>query len=96
MKSDLSLSAVISFISWFLKRFHVVIFVVIVFGSLAAAVLILSSIVQSSTDTSNQDPTRLNTSFDQDTINRIEELRTRDDNQGTAPLPDGRINPFVE
>lgn len=97
MKSEISLQLITRSVSWFFHRFHVVLFVVLVFGSLAGAVLLLSQIVQSSTDTDDQKATSsLSTSFDQETIRRIEELNSQGEDSGDIQLPPGRINPFVE
>lgn len=80
----------------FLHRFHVVVFVVIALGGLAISVFILNTIIISSSDTSQFSSAGTTAEFDQETIKRIEELRTRDQNDNTLTFPQGRINPFVE
>lgn len=80
-----------------LGRYHAVIFVVIAVGGLAVAVMILNNIIQSSTsEAAPQTVAELNASFDQDTIRRIEKLKTSTESTDDLVLPPGRINPFVE
>ncbi len=79
----------------FLTRFNLVIFVVLVVLSLSAAVILLYGIVgQASTASPSSNPNTAN--FDQDTINRIEKLKTSTEPSEPLSLPQGRINPFVE
>lgn len=80
----------------FTRRFHVVIFVVIVLGGVAASVFILNSIVVRSTDASEFSSETSSVSFDKETIKRIEDLKTRDQGGATLDLSKGRTNPFVE
>lgn len=94
---NISLDAITKPLAYFFGRFHAVIFVVLVVGGLAVAVLILSDVVQSSTNTiQTSTDTISGSSFDQATIERIDKLKTSDDNAGELVLPPGRINPFVE
>jgi hypothetical protein len=83
-------------IAAFLRRFHVTLFVLIVFGGLALVVFMLNSVIIRSSDTSGYTPETPNATFDQATIDRIEELQTRDQSGGTLQFPPGRTNPFVE
>lgn len=81
-------------ISKLLYRFHFVIFVVIVVGSMAVAIFMLNQTINRAVDTSQMVhpiPER----FDQETIDRLNELDT-DGTQRDIDLPDGRINPFNE
>jgi hypothetical protein len=80
----------------FLRRFHVVLFVVLVLGGLAISVFILNTIIIASGDTSQFSSEGATQSFDQATIKRIDELKTRDQSGDTLTLPPGRVNPFVE
>ena len=95
---NIDLSKVPAKLSSLLRRFHVVLFVVVVFGSLAVAVLVLSSILQTSTTPSDQldTSTGLSSSFDQTTIDRVGKLRTGSESPANSSLPQGRINPFAE
>jgi hypothetical protein len=80
----------------FIHRFHVVIFVVVALGGLAASVFILNTIIVTSGDTRQFLSQNARSDFDQDTIKKIKELKTRDQNGDTFTLPPGRTNPFVE
>ncbi len=81
----------------FLHRFHVVIFVIVVLGGVAGSVLVLNGIVIRSSDTSGETSTNNTANFNQETIKRIEELKTRDQSAGSSlDLSKGRTNPFVE
>ncbi len=78
----------------FFGRFHLILFTVVVFGSLAVAVLLLNDTITKSGDT-NSTATSANTTFDQSTIDRIKQLKTPDQS-GQLDLPAGRTNPFTE
>lgn len=77
-----------------LHRYHIVIFTFVVLGGIAAVVLILSNTLQASTQPGTS--ASIDTAFDKTTIDRINQLRTRDDATEDMMLPAGRINPFVE
>lgn len=96
MNMNLSLTAVKKSFAAFLRRFHVTLFVLVVFGGLAIVVFMLNSIIVRSTDTSGYTPETPSASFDQETIQRIEDLQTRDQSGNTLQLPSGRTNPFIE
>lgn len=96
MNMNLSFDAIRKSFAAFLRRFHVTLFVLIVFGGLAVVVFMLNGVIVRSTDTSDYTPATPNVNFDQATIDRIEELQTRDQTDSTFVLPPGRTNPFVE
>lgn len=78
-----------------LGRYHIVIFVVVVLGGLAVAVFLLNNTVNSSSeDTTYTSP--LSSSFDQQTIKRVEQLKTTNESSAPLDLSHGRTNPFVE
>ena len=80
-----------------LKRYSVTIFIVLLVSSLATAVLLLNQVVLSSSDTTGVTSNLDSNTFDQDTINRIEQLHTSTEySESDTVLPDGRINPFAE
>lgn len=79
-----------------IRKFHITLFIVILVGGLSAAVLILSSVIRESSDTTNFTPGTTASSFDQETIDRLNKLQTSDQNTGPITLPAGRINPFSE
>lgn len=80
----------------FLSRFHVMLFSVIIMGSIAIAILMLYGVVQRSTKTEGATPTSSTTlNFDEETIKKVDQLNQSDTPTDYVPPP-GRINPFVE
>lgn len=77
-----------------LHRYHIVIFAFIVLGGIAVVILILSNTLQVSTQPGTS--AGIDTAFDKTTIDRVNQLKTRDDAVEDIMLPAGRINPFVE
>src|SRR4051812_40950590 len=98
MNADLSTSfnALKKMILTFLSRFQIVIFVIIVVGGNAAVIFFLNGIIILSGESNGYTPDSNDTSFDQTTIKRIEELKTRDQTNDKLDLSHGRTNPFVE
>lgn len=78
-----------------LHRYHVMIFVVFVLGGLVVIVLMLNNIITKSGDSTGYTPETMQ-KFDQKTMDRIEQLKTRDDPPAQLDLSRGRTNPFVE
>ena len=93
---DISLITIKRSITTFLKRYHIVLFVVIVLGGLGSAVLLLNNTVNLSGESNGYISTANSTSFDQATINRINQLKSPDQNNSALDLTKGRTNPFVE
>lgn len=93
---DISLQAIKTPVVAFLHRFHVVLFVVLSIGSLAVAILLLNTIIGSASESNGYVSTSNNASFDQATIDQVNQLKAT--GEGASPsLPQtGRINPFVE
>lgn len=81
----------------FLIRYHVVLLIVV--GCIALGASIASSYLAYSSATAPAEgaaPTsEIPTTFDKDTIDRIDKLYTSDQNIEVTP-PSGRINPFAE
>jgi hypothetical protein len=78
------------------RRYSVTIFVVVLVGGLATAVLLLNQILQQSSDANGYTSSLDVTTFDQETINHVDRLHKSTDTDITVTLPDGRINPFTE
>lgn len=97
MNIDLSISpkAIKKQVIKLLHRFHVVLFVIIVLGGSAVVIFMLNGIIARSSESDGYTSNTNNANFDETTMKRIEELKTRDQNSTTG-FPDGRINPFVE
>lgn len=96
MKKDIKLSVILAPIITTFKKYSLTIFIVVLVGSLAAAVLMLSSALQKSSDTSDYKPTTDSSSFDQATINRVKQLHSSIEQAAQYTLPTGRTNPFSE
>ena len=93
---EISLASLKKIFGRFLGRFHIVIFAVVILGGLSVVILLLHSIITTSNDPSGYTPNGISSSFDNATINRIEQLKTRTEGSGDLNLPPGRTNPFVE
>lgn len=79
-----------------MHRFHVVTFVIIVLGGLVVVVLLLNDTIITSGEPNDYTPPAATTTFDQATMKRIEELKTRDQSTDISAPPGVRTNPFVE
>ena len=96
MKSTLTISAIGTGITRKLMRFHVILFTLIVVGGLAAVVYLLYGIVISAIDVSGE-TTPTSTRFDQQTIDRLEEIDEASRSGSKLQIPQNqRINPFIE
>lgn len=87
----MNMSSVSRAISHFFHRFHVLVFTVFVLGGLAVATMLLYQTVQS---TNQITPDATVQPFDQETIDKIKQYKTSDENTGELKLPAGRTNPF--
>ena len=74
----------------FIRRFHTILFFLLVSGSLFAAIIVLMSIISLSSSTSAVSDQAVNGSFDEATIDRIK------NKSGSAAQPGSRSSPFVE
>lgn len=99
MNSDIKISfsteAIKKSFLTFIRRFHVVIFVIVVLGGLAIIIFLLNTVVVTSSQANGYTPDINNSTFDQATIKKIENLQTTGQSNQLA-LPPGRTNPFVE
>jgi hypothetical protein len=93
---NISLSSIKRNLAQFIGRFHVVMFVVVVLGGLAIVVLLLNNIILTSNESNGYTSDVNSANFDQTTIDRIDQLKTRDEAGDQLDLSDGRTNPFVE
>lgn len=99
MKKDLSLTAIFSPIVNVFKNYNLTIFIVVLVGGLGVAVLMLSGALQKASQTdgyTSSTSTSTSTSFDQTTINRVNQLHTSSEAPSDYTPPSGRINPFAE
>lgn len=93
--NDLSLTGIKQGFAHVLGRYHIVIFVIVVLGGLAAAIFSLNNTLNASSKDTDYSPS-LSSSFDQQTIKRINQLKTTDESSSPLDLSHGRTNPFVE
>lgn len=79
----------------FFDRYHAVLFVVTVFGGLAVAIYLLSTLVSgpSPLDDLTNTPSAEST-FDSETIERVNQLQPLSDSPRSPEIPSGRIDPF--
>lgn len=95
MNISISPASIKKFIVSSLHRYHVVLFVIIVLGGLAIMVFFLNLVLIRSSESDGYTSSSNNASFDQQTIDRIKDLKKADDSSSQLDLS-GRSNPFVE
>jgi hypothetical protein len=79
-----------------LLRFHVVIFIVAAAGGASLMILAMYNTVQLATDV-NEQPSISTSSFDQETIERLNDLPLDTQRSDALVFPSGqRVDPFVE
>ncbi len=97
MKKDITLSNIFSPLVTAFRKYNLTMFIVVLVGGLATAVILLNSALQKASDTTGYTPTtNSSTSFDQVTMNRVNQLHTSSEAAATYTPPAGRINPFSE
>lgn len=96
MKNNIDLTSIFKAIADGFRRYNLTIFIVVLVGGLATAVLMLNATLQQSSDVSGYTPDIKSAAFDQLTADRIMQLRTSSDTSASPTLPSGRINPFSE
>lgn len=93
MKADIDFSQISHAVSHFMHRYHIIIFTLIVVGSLSVATFVLYQVVNTSQLASDD---QVSTGFDKKTMEKINTLSGSDDAQPTLVPPAGRTNPFKE
>lgn len=93
---ELSLTSLKTRLGKFLARFHVLVFTVLILGGLIVAMLLINATIGQSDTSSNYTPPSANTTFDQQTIDRIEKLHSASDNATSTLDLSGRVNPFED
>lgn len=90
---NISLTVIINRLSSFLKRYHFIILVVYLMASSSYAILLISKTIELSDESNGYTSQENATGFDEDTIKRLRNLKTGD--QDTEKLPvSGRVSPF--
>jgi len=92
---EISLSAIAKNITSLLHRYHIILFVIFALGGLAFVIFLLNGILVRASDSTNY-TSASTTTFDEATIKRIEELKTRDDPLVKLDTNGKRTNPFIE
>lgn len=90
MKSTMSFSKITNVLGSFFQRFHTIIFFMIVSTGLFVAILMLLSVISLSSSTTSSYKQSINGSFDEATIQRIEQRSSGESAAGD------RLSPFVE
>lgn len=93
---NLSLASIRKQLARFFGRFHVIIFFITVASGLSVIILLLNNVIVTSSNSEGYTPNTNSASFDQATIDRVKQLKTRDEASGQLNLSNGRTNPFVE
>jgi hypothetical protein len=88
-------SPAISIVTGF-QKYKLTIFIVVLVGGLATAVLFLNQILALSSDTTGYTSTLEVQGFDQVTIERIQQLQPSSEPAPVYVAPAGRVNPFTE
>ena len=96
MKNNISLKSIFTSIAEIFRHYHVTIFIVVIVSGLATSVMLLNNILQSSTNISGYSQNGTSTSFDQVTIDQINQLHASNENVQTIDTSKGRISPFSE
>lgn len=93
-----SLQAQLSTLLDHLKKYSSIIVTLIIGGGLVYVFFSVTTIIQGSDDPTyrqEQSEGSIRGTFDRQTIDKINQLRSRDDS-GSINLPSGRISPFIE
>jgi hypothetical protein len=96
MDVNISLASIQKSVVNFLHRFHVMVFAFTILVGLIFIVYLLYNVILDSTKTDGLTAETTSTTFDQDTIKRINELKSRDQSDDNLDFSQGRSNPFVE
>lgn len=79
-----------------IKRYHLVMFVVVLTFILSVSILLLYNVTSKASGEEATPPDSIPSGFDQATIDRIEQLKTSDQPSDQLDFSQGRINPFGE
>lgn len=90
MKNNISLSGITKPLSQFIRRFHTLLFFLLVSGGLFAAILALMSIIETSSKVASTSDSAISGQFDESTIQQLKQKSTPAKPQGD------RSSPFTE
>jgi hypothetical protein len=91
MKTSIGINQVGAYITRFLHRFHVVIFVLTIVGGLSVATFMLNRTLGAEAPLSEE----TSSSFDTKTMERVKQLSKTTTETKPLNLPPGRIDPFT-
>lgn len=90
MKNSLDMSSIAKSFSTFLKRFHTILFFLVVSSGLFAAIAMLLGIISLSDTTATSSTQTIDGTFDEITIGQLSNPTS------TQASPGDRVSPFVE
>jgi hypothetical protein len=91
MKTSIDIRAIQESITDFFRRFHTILFFLMISAGLFIAILILLNIIELSSKAATGNTDKILSDFDQTTIDRVNSLGGR-----SASQPGDRSSPFVE
>ena len=94
MKQSPSISHIGSIVSKIFSRYHVIIFSLTVVIGVSVAIFFLNGLISLSKESEPLNVTT--TTFDEETIEKIENFSPSSEAKSNFSLPPGRTNPFVE
>ena len=95
MNSSLSLSSITAPVTKFLEKYHATLFFTVIGLLLAGAILTLYVSIQTS-ETVVPSTEVISSNFDQETADKIKDLRDSNESSRDLVFPSPRSNPFVE
>lgn len=95
-KVSLPIGRIPDILSGYIKRFHVTIYTLTVVIGVSVAMFMLNGLVFQHDTTDETTAPTATTSFDQDTIERINNFNTSSSGDDNFSLPPGRVNPLVD
>lgn len=93
---DVKVNIDVKVILAFLQRYNFVISIVLIVSMLSIAILLLSGVVNKASGLDSTPTGSSISSFDEETIERVKQLKTSEDPGSPIDLSRGRINPFSE
>lgn len=93
MKQSIDLKNVSKALTRFFERYHTIVFFLFLGIGLAVCMIMIVQIINLSSQTDMSGVTPIDQTFDEATVERLQELDRSDQQPHT---PSGRVNPFVE
>lgn len=96
MKKNVNIKSLFQSIYRAFSKYSLTIFIITLVGGLSLAVLILNSAIEKTSKPSYSSQSTDITSFDQTTIDRVNQLIKSDNYKNNYQIPSGRVSPFAE